>query len=409
MGPDKLARTIGVPVDEAIAKIEQFLHVYPGIDRFTKESVEIGRKWGYAFTVLGRRRNVADINSHRRFEQGRGERQATNTGIQGCLPAETRVHTNVGMLPIGEIDPTGYVWTGLKFAPYTRLSMGKARRVTLCLANGQELKCDDRHKVLCFHGGAYDFRSVTGLHYGDEVCMSHAVPMTWNSGGTREEHYYVLGTALQVDAPPTSIWSASLQERRAFMVGVLSGHGQLHSSAPLLKCTPETHRNARDTLAAIQLIAHTVGIESTLQCDQDDVWFLRLANGVFNTPHREPGAYARRAVSGVIVHEEQAEMYTLSVEDRTHRFDAEGIISKNSAADVVKMAQIFIDKLGYDVTYECDPVLTVHDELVFECPDEYVGRVMPDIRFCMEHPFSRDLAVRLEAEGGKGRSWAQAK
>jgi len=82
---------------------------------------------------------------------------------------------------------------------------------------------------------------------------------------------------------------------------------------------------------------------------------------------------------------------------------------QGSAADVVKMAQILIDKVGLEYRFGCKMLLQVHDELVFECPNENVERVLPEICDLMEHPFSRDLDVRLEVDAGKGASWGSAK
>ena len=83
MGPDKLAHSLGVSRASAETKIKQFKEAYPAVDAFTKEAVEETERTGYAFTILGRRRNVPEIASHRRDERMRGERIAVNTQIQG--------------------------------------------------------------------------------------------------------------------------------------------------------------------------------------------------------------------------------------------------------------------------------------------------------------------------------------
>lgn len=83
MGPDKLAGSLGVTRPEAEAKIRQFKEAYPAVDAFTKEAVAETEQTGYAFTILGRRRNVPEIASYRRDERMRGERIAVNTQIQG--------------------------------------------------------------------------------------------------------------------------------------------------------------------------------------------------------------------------------------------------------------------------------------------------------------------------------------
>jgi DNA polymerase-1 len=83
MGPEKLAASIGVSRPEAEAKIKQFKEAYPAVNAFTIEAVRETEETGYAFTILGRRRNVPEIASHSRVERMRGERIAINTQIQG--------------------------------------------------------------------------------------------------------------------------------------------------------------------------------------------------------------------------------------------------------------------------------------------------------------------------------------
>jgi DNA polymerase-1 len=83
MGPGKLARDLKVSLDVAKLKIEQYKRTYPAVERFMKEAIQEGRKTGYAFTVMGRRRNIPMIGSSRKDQQALGERLAVNTQIQG--------------------------------------------------------------------------------------------------------------------------------------------------------------------------------------------------------------------------------------------------------------------------------------------------------------------------------------
>jgi DNA polymerase-1 len=83
MGAGKLSRQINAPLKEAQEKIRIYKETYPAVDSFFKEAVEEGKKYGYSFTVLGRRRNIPMISSHRKEEQALGERLAVNTQIQG--------------------------------------------------------------------------------------------------------------------------------------------------------------------------------------------------------------------------------------------------------------------------------------------------------------------------------------
>jgi len=82
---------------------------------------------------------------------------------------------------------------------------------------------------------------------------------------------------------------------------------------------------------------------------------------------------------------------------------------QGSAADACRMAMLYCDYSGLDTRLGCHMLLQVHDELVFECPDEHVEEASGIIRDCMEHPFPTDLAVHLATSGGSGHSWMEAK
>jgi len=119
--------------------------------------------------------------------------------------------------------------------------------------------------------------------------------------------------------------------------------------------------------------------------------------------------------------------YTLSVKDESHRFDSEGIISKNTAADLIKMAMINLHKrinkeFVKDEVYpvksatkgrgakQFDGVrmlLQVHDELVFEVRDDLVNHTKKIIQNEMEMVYK--LKAPIEVEVGVGDSWGTAK
>lgn len=82
---------------------------------------------------------------------------------------------------------------------------------------------------------------------------------------------------------------------------------------------------------------------------------------------------------------------------------------QGSAADVCKMAQLLCHKAGLEERFGCKMLLQVHDELVFECPSEYVAEAKMEIKEWMEHPFVEDLPVPLTVEIGTGPSWGSAK
>lgn len=83
MGANKLARQLGITKDEADEKIDRYKTMYPAVGAFFEEAVHEAELTGYAFTLLGRRRNLPEMRSSSNRERAEGERKAVNTPIQG--------------------------------------------------------------------------------------------------------------------------------------------------------------------------------------------------------------------------------------------------------------------------------------------------------------------------------------
>ena len=83
MGPRRVARETGLTMDEAKGFIEAYFEKYPGIKSFTDACVAQAQTEGHVTTILGRRRNLPDIQSANRGHQVAAERMAVNTPIQG--------------------------------------------------------------------------------------------------------------------------------------------------------------------------------------------------------------------------------------------------------------------------------------------------------------------------------------
>ena len=84
---------------------------------------------------------------------------------------------------------------------------------------------------------------------------------------------------------------------------------------------------------------------------------------------------------------------------------------QGTAADITKMAMI---RLWEDPLIEASGakmVIQVHDEIVFEVPDEFVNDEEFNSRISdlMAQPFSFDLAVPLETSGKYGANWSECK
>lgn len=82
---------------------------------------------------------------------------------------------------------------------------------------------------------------------------------------------------------------------------------------------------------------------------------------------------------------------------------------QGSARDVIVKAMLKIDQSGILPEYDAQMILTVHDELMFEVPDDCASEFLRDVQAIMEHPFGMPLSVSLPADGGIGANWAEAK
>lgn len=83
---------------------------------------------------------------------------------------------------------------------------------------------------------------------------------------------------------------------------------------------------------------------------------------------------------------------------------------QGSAADIVKRAMLLCEndvylreELGFVLLHQ------VHDELIFEGPEENAAEALQIIQNYMEHPFKRDLPIPLIAEPMIVMSWKEAK
>ena len=80
---------------------------------------------------------------------------------------------------------------------------------------------------------------------------------------------------------------------------------------------------------------------------------------------------------------------------------------QGTAADIIKLAMIHVDRRLRAEGLKARLVLQVHDELIVECPEEETERVKALLTEEMESVV--DYSVPLIAEAHAGRSWAEAK
>lgn len=79
---------------------------------------------------------------------------------------------------------------------------------------------------------------------------------------------------------------------------------------------------------------------------------------------------------------------------------------QGTAADIMKRAMVRIDRMLANEKLKTKMLLQVHDELIFEVPENEIDKAAPLIKAAMEN-VSR-LDVPLIAETGHGKSWAEA-
>lgn len=84
-------------------------------------------------------------------------------------------------------------------------------------------------------------------------------------------------------------------------------------------------------------------------------------------------------------------------------------VIQGSAADVAKMAMIRCEDSPELQDLGVEMLLQVHDELLFEVPEESIDEAIPIIRDLMEHPLEHELLVPLGVDIGRGYSWSTAK
>jgi DNA polymerase-1 len=80
---------------------------------------------------------------------------------------------------------------------------------------------------------------------------------------------------------------------------------------------------------------------------------------------------------------------------------------QGTAADLIKLAMIRIDRELREGGHRTAMLLQVHDELVFEAPSEEVGAVSAMVKREMENVYR--LEVPLLVDVGQGENWRDAK
>ncbi|GAB3752230.1 DNA polymerase I [Spirosoma pomorum] len=78
-----LAQRLKIPRKEAAQIIDEYFAGFPAVKDYIDQCIEKARGFGYAETILGRRRYLRDINSRNQTDRMFAERNAVNAPIQG--------------------------------------------------------------------------------------------------------------------------------------------------------------------------------------------------------------------------------------------------------------------------------------------------------------------------------------
>ena len=79
---------------------------------------------------------------------------------------------------------------------------------------------------------------------------------------------------------------------------------------------------------------------------------------------------------------------------------------QGTAADVIKLAMVHVDKRLRAEGMKAKLILQVHDELIVECPEAEREKAVQVLCEEMEHAVA--YTVPLTADAGWGRNWAEA-
>jgi DNA polymerase I-like protein with 3'-5' exonuclease and polymerase domains len=84
---------------------------------------------------------------------------------------------------------------------------------------------------------------------------------------------------------------------------------------------------------------------------------------------------------------------------------------QGTASDIVSSAQVRLENDPWFEEHRCLMLVQVHDEVVYECPEEYVEEAEERIKAIMAKPFGENvsLKVELKADSDSGSSYNEAK
>ena len=84
---------------------------------------------------------------------------------------------------------------------------------------------------------------------------------------------------------------------------------------------------------------------------------------------------------------------------------------QGTASDIVSSAQVRLENDSWFEEHRCHMLIQIHDEMVYECPEEYVEEAEERIKAIMAKPFGENvsLKVELKSDSDSGSSYNEAK
>lgn len=163
-----LSETLECSEDFARELITGFFNTYPGVKSSMRKTQEFARQHGYVRSLLRRYVYCTSAQSNDRKERSRGERQAFNYKIQGCLPHYMPVMTTAGYIPIGElsesavglVQPSGETTTDFVVR---ETGVKEVYRVT---TTGSTIEASGQHRFMVSDGTKFEWYRLDELRPG---------------------------------------------------------------------------------------------------------------------------------------------------------------------------------------------------------------------------------------------------
>ena len=163
---------------------------------------------------------------------------------------------------------------------------------------------------------------------------------------------------------------------------VRASAGNTSASAKVIRSRTLKHAKAISKLTALRLFS-----------DSDSPEYRFLAQG----------NYLKRLLGREDLGEGMT--YDISMIDQSRpEYLANGTVVHNTAAEIMKVCMIAARKI---LPRECKMILQVHDELLFDCPEELVPECLPKVKEIMEQSYKLNVPLLVEPEAS--RNWKEAK